>query len=99
MAKKRKRRQLPRLDTSVLQDDDTLTRALDELLRHSRRLRCHCRKILRRQSALRARVDARTWRALLELEETQVARFSDSLDLVARWAFAAGLRIGRQRPR
>jgi hypothetical protein len=39
-------------------------------------------------------VDGRVWQALLQLEQAQVARFSDSLDLVAKWAFAAGRRIG-----
>jgi len=96
MPAKRKRKRLPQLDTRIINDYDALSEALNELLRDDRQLRRRHREILRCSEAIRRRVDDRTWRALLELEEVEVARFSDALDLVARWAFASGLRIGRK---
>lgn len=99
MAKTSERRRLPSLDACIIRDENALTEALDELLHHSRRLQRGHRRILRQQAAIHRRVDDRVWRALLQLEQAQVARFSDSLDLVAKWAFAAGRRIGRKRQR
>lgn len=95
MTKRRKRR-LPRLDAEVLRNHDALSEALDQLLRRDRQLQRHHRDILRRSRAVRRLVDDHTWRAMLELEEVQIARFSDALDLVAKWAFSAGLLIGRR---
>jgi hypothetical protein len=96
MAKARiRRRRLPRLDRAIIDDDQALTESLEELLHGDALLQRHNRDILRYSHGLRRQMSDRAWRAFVELEERQVARFSDALDLAVKWAFRAGLRSGR----
>jgi hypothetical protein len=94
-----RRRRLPPLNPAIIADEQALGVALGELLGRDSQFRRSQREIIRRQDALRRIVGAGAWKTYLGLEEISVARLSDALDLVTRWAFAAGLRCGRPRRR
>jgi hypothetical protein len=83
----------------VLGDDEALGTALGELLRRNPRVRRAQGEVVRRQAELQRFVSDRAWKLYLVVEEMSVARLSDALDLVARWAFAAGRRFERRRTR
>ena len=99
MAGPRQRRRLPLLDASIVDDHEALGAALAELLRREPQLRHAQGEIIRRQAELRRRASSEAWKAYLDVEEISVARLSDALDLVAKWAFAAGRRFERRRMR
>jgi len=85
------------LDRRTLDDDDTLTWAIDELVRGDDNYQRQTKKILRMQTRLRAAASDDAFAAYMRLEEAVNARFGDALVLVARWAFQAGQHSGRRR--
>jgi len=99
MARSGRRRKVAHLDSAIVKDDEALGAALGDLLRCDPGYCRSRREIIRRQTALQHIVSAAAWRTYLDMEEVQVARLSDALDLAVRWAFAAGLRSGRRRTR
>lgn len=99
MARPPRRRRFPRLDSAIIGDDEALGATVGAVLRRDPGLRKRQRQIIRRQVMLQRIVSGRAWKAYLDLEQISVARFSDALDLVARWAFGAGCRFERRRTR
>lgn len=98
MARPRRRR-LPALNSTIVTDDQGLGAALAGLLRRDASFRRSQRQSIKRQAALQRIASRRAWKLYLALEEVQVACLSDALDLVAKWAFAAGRRFERRRTR
>lgn len=87
---------LPTLDTRILDDEDALTWAIDELLQADDNYQRLTGKILRVQKRLRTLASDESFAAYIRLEEAVNARFGDALVVVARWAFLAGLHSGRR---
>lgn len=75
---------------------ESLTLGAERLLRRDPVYRRRVREVLERQRKLRKRVDAAGFRAYLELEEAEVARWSYALDEVMVWAFQRGRRERRR---
>ncbi len=82
-------------------DDHVLTGITDEamlslviggVLASSKPIRRLTKKVLRAQRRLRARVSRKGWAEYLALEEVVNERASMEVELIARWAFAAGTR-------
>lgn len=76
-------------------DESRLTEAIHAVLLGQRGLRVRSWKIRRLQGELRKLIDDRTWKTYLSLEETVNDRAIRELVVVARWAFAEGVRAGR----
>lgn len=92
---RRRRPRLPPLTFDIVQDEEALERATDEVLLAVPELRRLSARIRRAQEALRSVVDDDGFEAYLRLEQTVNARFSEAVMIVVRWAFAAGRRSRR----
>jgi hypothetical protein len=86
---------LPRLTSRILAAPDRLCRALDELLLASPEHHALSRRIRRKQRQLRRLVEDDAWRTYLQMEEIVNERAAVEIELVVRWAFAAGARSRR----
>ncbi|MBX3210746.1 MAG: hypothetical protein KF850_01800 [Labilithrix sp.] len=86
----------PKLDEAILTDDTALGDAIDKVLLASEEFRRLSGRIRRRQRELQQLVDQEGWRAYLHLEVAVNERGILESELIARWAFRAGLKLGRR---
>jgi len=82
----------PKLDARLLNDPESLSRALGILVESDARQKRHRFHILRLQKQLKGLVSVEVWRVYLRLEDASAARLGDATDLVAKWAFKQGRR-------
>jgi hypothetical protein len=84
----------PCLTAEIMNDDDALALAINELLLRSPAIRKLSNRVRRGQDRLERAVDRRAWKRYLKLEEVTNDRTSRETDLLVRWAFEAGKRHG-----
>jgi len=85
---------LPDLDPGIVEDEELLWEAIDELLLATPQL-CRLQQwIADWQVVLRACTDAEGWATYLLIEELTNERAELALVAVARWAFEQGVRSG-----
>jgi hypothetical protein len=84
----------PCLTTDIMNDDDALAMAINELLLGSPVVRKLSKRVRRGQDRLERAVDRKAWKLYLRLEELVNDRTSRETDLLVRWAFDAGKRHG-----
>jgi hypothetical protein len=85
-------RTAPKLDARILNDPESLSRALGKIVEGDLRQRRHRLHILRLQKQLRGLVSVKVWRVYLRLEDASAARLGEATELVAKWAFKQGRR-------
>jgi hypothetical protein len=84
----------PCLTAAIVNDDDALSLAIQDLLLGSPAVRKLSKRVRRGQDRLQKAVDRRAWKRYLKLEELVNDRTSRETDLLIRWAFEAGKRHG-----
>ncbi len=84
----------PCLTAAIMNDDDALALALQELLLGSKVVRRLSKRVRRGQDRLQDAVDRKAWKRYLKLEQLVNDRTSRETDLLIRWAFEAGKRHG-----
>jgi hypothetical protein len=84
----------PSLNAEIMNDDDMLALAINELLLGSPAVRKLSKRVRRGQDRLERAVDRRAWKQYLKLEEIINDRTSRETDILVRWAFEAGKRHG-----
>jgi hypothetical protein len=84
----------PCLTAAIMNDDDALAMAINELLLGSKAIRKLGERVLRAQDRLQKAVGRKAWARYLKLEEWVNDRTSRETDLLVRWAFEAGKRHG-----
>jgi hypothetical protein len=84
----------PCLTAAMVNDDDALALAVNELLLGSKAIGKLSKRARRGQDRLEALVDRKAWKLYLKLEESVNDRTSEETDLLIRWAFKAGKRHG-----
>jgi hypothetical protein len=84
----------PCLTADIMNDDDALALAVNELLLGSPIVRKLSKRVRRGQDHLERAVDRRAWKQYLKLEEIINDRTSRETDILVRWAFEAGKRHG-----
>jgi|SRR5580658_6914143 hypothetical protein len=82
------------LTAAIVNDDDALAMAINELLLGSKTIRRLSKRVRRGQERLQQVVDRRAWNRYLRLEGIINDRTSRETDLIVRWAFEAGKRHG-----
>jgi len=87
--------QLPDLDPGIVEDDDALWEAIDQLLAGDPQLRRLQRWIADWQIVLRACIGGEGWAVYQLIEELANERVELALMTVAKWAFAEGVRSQR----
>lgn len=75
--------------------DEAIDLVVDAVLLGSKQLRHLSKKILKAQRRLQRSVDRDSWKLYLALEELVNERASVQMDLLVRWALAAGARSRR----
>ncbi len=85
---------LPALDPSIVEDDELLGVAVDQVIHADPDARRRSAEIVMYQGFLQAIVeDAGTWRLVLEIESRTSERWADLSVAIARWAFEHGRRF------
>jgi predicted nucleic acid-binding Zn-ribbon protein len=84
----------PCLTAAIVNDDDALAVAMNELLLGSKTIRKLSKRVRRTQERLQQVVDRKAWKRYLKLEELVNDRTSQETDRIVRWAFEAGKRHG-----
>jgi len=84
----------PCLTADIMNDDDALAMAVNELLLGSKAIGKLSKRVRRGQDRLERAVDRRAWKRYLRLEELVNDRTSREADILVRWAFEAGKRYG-----
>ena len=79
----------PKLDPSMIEDDDDLGIAVDEFVHRDPEARARRREIALHQDALRV-AGSETWPLFLRVEALMNGRWADVVVEVARWAFKQG---------
>lgn len=79
----------------LISSDEAVDLVIDAVLIGSTPLRKLTKDVLKAQTRLRRAVDADGWAAYLELEEVVNERASVQMELLVRWALAAGARSRR----
>ncbi|MCA9622170.1 MAG: hypothetical protein KC731_24270, partial [Myxococcales bacterium] len=88
---------LPDLDPSIVEDDELLWEAIDQLLVDDPQLRRLQRWIADWQVVLRSSTDGEGWRVYMLIEELANEKAELALTTVARWAFEHGVKSGGPR--
>lgn len=83
---------MPRLDRSVLANDEQLLDAIEELLTDDAAYKAFRKRVLKRQQNLKKLSTDDGWRAYLRIEEVVNARAEHVVLTVVRWAFEQGLK-------
>lgn len=83
---------VPLLTGAILLDPQALHSATDEVLHADPELRDLRHRIVRAQDRLQWRVDSRTWRLVLAVEELTTCSAVVAQELLVRWAYRSGLR-------
>jgi hypothetical protein len=78
----------------IFQDDQGLAEAVDRVIVQNPEAGARQREVILAQANLQAAVDHQAARLYLRVEEIQSARWSEMTLVIARWAYAAGLRCG-----
>ena len=84
----------PKLDPSMIEDDDDLGIAVDEFVHANPEARARQREIALHTDALRV-ADSETWPLFVTVETLMNGRWADVIVEVARWAFKEGQRFPR----
>jgi len=84
----------PCLTAEIMNDDDMLALAINELLLGSPAVRKLSKRVRHAQDHLQKVVERRAWKRYLRLEEIINDRTSRETDILVRWAFEAGKRHG-----
>jgi hypothetical protein len=84
----------PCLTAAIMDDDDALAMAVNELLLGSKSIRRFSKRVRQAQERLQQVADRRVWKRYLQLEEIINDRTNRETDLIIRWAFEAGKRHG-----
>lgn len=84
--------EMPTLDPVTVADDEMLGMCLDAVVVRDRAARERMDEIFRYTEAMRAILDADTWRIFMVYDERCNARFAELLLVIARWAFGEGRR-------
>ena len=83
---------IPVLDPVTVADDELLGIAVDAVVLADFEARERMAEVFIFTEALRATLDADTWRTFMRYDELANERFAELLLVVARWAFAEGRR-------
>lgn len=86
---------MPRLDRSVLANDEQLLDAIEELLTDDAAYKGLRKKLLKRQQRLKKLSTDEAWRTYLRIEEVVNARAEHVVLSVVRWAFEQGASSGK----
>jgi hypothetical protein len=89
---------LPTLTLEIVEDDVALAEAVDALVGADLDARERMLEIFRYAEALRAALDADTWRLFLLYDERANGRFSELLLVTARFAFSEGRKYPNAEP-
>lgn len=81
--------------SDLIDGDEAIDLVIDAVLIGSKPLRRMTKAILKEQKNLRRAVDDDAWRVFLRLEELLNERASKQMDVLVRWALAAGARSRR----
>ena len=84
----------PKLDPSMIEDDDDLGIAVDEFVHANPEARARQREIALNADALRV-ADPESWPLFMVVESLMNGRWADVVVEVARWAFKEGQRFPR----
>jgi len=84
----------PCLTAAIVNDDDALAMAVNDLLLGSKTIRKLSKRVRHGQERLQLVVDRRAWKRYLRLEELVNDRTNRETDVIIRWAFEAGKRHG-----
>ena len=84
----------PCLTADIMNDDDALAMAVNELLLGSPVVRKLSKRVRHAQDRLQKVMERRAWKRYLRLEEIINDRTSRETDILVRWAFEAGKRRG-----
>lgn len=83
------------LPPDLVSSEEAINLVMDAVLIGSKPLRAMTKNVLKAQRKLKKAVDDDGWRAYLKLEEVVNERASVQMELLVRWALAAGARSRR----
>lgn len=81
---------LPILSEAIVQDDEDLAAAVDEVVRGDADAAAIAEEIASVREDLRQELVPEAWRTFLRIDELSSAKLSDLLVVIARWAFTEG---------